>query len=217
MTTNTRTNVPLGYIFHPGPSHFGSAGFDAILTTKPTQQHFDPDYLHVTAGAARGTQRLEIHHPWRLADHYAVCAGRILLSDRFKKCVEVFTFGGQLTIVTSEEQTLCTFASAAPFLDLVTSHSVTTLFTNEVEILLAQRRAARNLHVSGEFDAILLRLDPLLLYVSCLAEIRQKFKLYPAHDDQVVQRFKYRIEQEIGRLQQEGLWPAHIPKPAEII
>ncbi len=217
VTKNGVMDPKLGYNFYPGPSQFGGEKFDALLSSKPTQTHFDPEKLQVQVGAMRGVQWLEIHHPWRQAVDYRVCPGRILLSDRLQKRVEVFTLGGQLHISNDETHTHCVFTSSAPFLDLVTSQSLSTLLANEVEILLARQRAARNLRLSGEFDALLLQIEPQALYICCLSQIREKFKRYPAYNDSIMQHFKHRLELEISRLDDEGVWPSVVPELGALI
>ncbi|MCB8983721.1 MAG: hypothetical protein H6659_07860 [Ardenticatenaceae bacterium] len=206
-----------GYLFHPGHSHFGYEQVDVTLTTEPTQEHFDPEKVHLYVGSGRSVQSLDIHHPWHLAADYPIIAGRIILTDRRQKHVEVFTLGGQMTITGQPEQTKCVFTSPAPFMDLITGHSVSTLLVNEIEILLAERRAARNFRISGEFDNLLLAVDPLTLYTCCLHHIREKFKHYPIYYDHVLQHFRYLLQLEIEQLQSDDLWPDHMPELAELI
>lgn len=206
-----------GYLFHPGRSCFGYEQVDVILTAKPTQEHFDPEKVHVNVGTGRSVQAVDIHHPWRAAHEYPVVAGRIILSDRVKKHVEIFTLGGRLTINDQPEKTTCIFTSTTPFLDLISGHSVSTLLANEIEILLAERRAVRNFRISSEFDNLLLAIDPLLLYTCSLHIIREKFKQYPYYYDPVVQHFKHQLNQEIDRLRLDNVWPNNLPKIEELI
>jgi hypothetical protein len=211
------TDVPLGYIFHRGQSQFGYEQFDVFLTDKPSEQHFDPDEICVMLGTARGAHPMEISHPWQQAPAYQVCAGRIVVADRFHKRVEVFTLGGQVTINTEREHTECIFTSPAPFLDMTTGHSVATLLSNEIEILLAQRRAAHNFHFPNEFDTLLLKVDPLIFYACCLETVREKFAHLPYYHDPVVQHLKHQLHLEIDRLQQEGQWPQTLPELNSLI
>jgi len=216
QSTNVK-NLSRGYIFHPGHSCFGYEQVDVMLAAKTTLEHFDPEKMRVNIGAGRSVQTLDIHHPWRMAHEYPVIAGRIILTDRVHKQVEVFTLGGQLTITSQPEQTCCTFTSEAPFLDLVTDHSVSTLLANEIEILLAERRAARNFRLSGEFDNLLLGIPPQTLYTVCLRAINEKFKVYHGFSDPVMQHFKHQLALEIDRLHREGLWPDTLPQLEDLI
>jgi len=205
-----------GYMFHPGPSLLGYEQVDVLLAAKPTHEHFDPEKAHILVGSGRNVQSLDLYHPWRQAREYPVVAGRIVLTDRVQKQVAIFTFGGQLTVTDQADHTHCVFNSTAPFLDLVTVHSVPTLLANEAEILLAQRRAARNLRI-GEFDQLLLQIEPLALYTCCLAHIQAKFRQYPNYYDPLVQHFKHQLNLEIERLQLAGVWPAKVPQLGELI
>jgi hypothetical protein len=211
------TEPDLGYIFHPNGSHFGDTPLEVILRAHPTGHHFDPEKIHVEVGVGRGVQMLDIHHPWRQGDEYTLCPGRIFITDRYHKCLEVFTFGGQLTIRTHDELTHCEFDSPAPILELTGTHTVPTLLANEVEILLAQRRAARNLHAAGEFDGLLVALEPLTFYASCLQAIQQRFAHYRHGGDPVIQHFKHLLHLEITRLHHAGLWPAEVAALEKLI
>ncbi len=211
------TEPDLGYIFHPHGSHFGDTPLEVILRAHPTGHHFDPEKIHVEVGVVRGVQMLDIHHPWRQGDEYTLCPGRIFITDRFRKTLEVFTFGGQLTIRSHNEVTRCEFDSPAPFLELTGTHTVPTLLANEVEILLAQRRAAHNFRLPGEFDALLLTVAPLTLYASCLQAIEPRFAHYPAGSDAVIQHFKHLLPREIARLHGAGLWPEDVAGLEELI
>jgi hypothetical protein len=212
-----QTAPDLGYIFHPHGSHFGDAPLEVILRARPTGHHFDPEKIRLEVGAPRGVQMLDIHHLWRQGQEYFLCPGRIFITDRYQKCLEVFTFGGHLTIRPEADTTHCQFDSPAPILELTGTHTVPTLLANEVEILLAQRRAARNLRVVGEFDGLLVALEPLTFYASCLQAIQPRFAHYRHGGDPVIQHFKHLLHLEITRLHDAGLWPAEVAALEELI
>ncbi len=207
----------LGYVFFSGQSCLGDGPLDVILREKPTQAHFDPEKIHVIVNAQRGVQTLDIHHPWRLGTTHQVCAGHIRISDRFQKRINVFTFGGQLRITAVADHTLCQFTSPAPFLELTDGCPTTLLFANEIDILLAKERARLNPRTAGDFDAKLIAVDPLQLYICCLNTIQSTF----AHDQHFSgvtwQHFKHELNLEITRLKRENNWPSSISTLAELI
>jgi hypothetical protein len=214
---NTVSEKNLGYLFHHGPSYFGDGPFDVLLSGKPTREHFDPEKVHIIAGAPRGVQSLDIHHPWRLAKQYQVCSGHIQISDRYQKRIHVFTFGAQVRITAVTNHTLCQFTSPAPFLELTDGSSVTLMLANEVDILLAEQRARLNPRTPADFDSKLITIDPLLLYASCLNVIQDKFARITYIPDSTCRHFKHDLNLEITRLMRENSWPTHIPTLAECI
>ncbi|MFO7683251.1 MAG: hypothetical protein R6X34_24725 [Chloroflexota bacterium] len=214
---NTIIDENLGYLFHPGQSHFGDGPLDVILRDKPTREHFDPEKVHVVVGAPRGTQNLDIHHPWRLAKQYRVCAGHIRISDRYQKIVNVFSFGGQVQITAVSDHTTCQFTSPAPFLELTDGCPATQLLVNEIDVMLAEQRARLNPRTSADFDNKLITIEPFPLYLSVLYAIRVKITQNQCFSDSTWQHFKHVLNLEITRLQREDKWPASAPTLAELI
>lgn len=207
----------LGYLFHHGPSHFGDGPLDVFLREEPTLAHFDPEKVHIVAAAPRGVQSLDIHHPWRLGDHFQVCAGHIKISDRVQKRINVFTFGGWVRITAVSDHTLCQFTSPAPFLELTDGSPVTLMLANEIDILLAQQRARLNPRTTADFDSKLILVDPMLLYLSCLQAFQHKFNRTDCFSDSTCRHFKHDLNLEIARLQRENSWPSSIPSLVELL
>ena len=155
-----------------------------VLRPSPTEQHFDPEIVTCSIASAAGSvEGLRVHHPWLLGPTYRVCAGHVILQDRKGRQVTAFTFGGELRIESTEARTICRLLSPVSILDYSQPDSMTHLLGEEVEILLAERRAAW-LHNPAALDRRLAEADPRILYSACLAALRQKFARFPAHQSE---------------------------------
>jgi hypothetical protein len=181
----------LGYEFYPFPSakRVGYARLEVNLLRAPTFEHYDPEEMVAPVMFAKdkvvGIERLRIQHPWHGLERYRAAPGRVVLTDRRGKEVEAFTFGGELEIESSSAHTRCLLTSPVPILNLVNMQDTDGLLAQEVEILLAERRALW-LEKPDTFEERLLALEPQELYAACLASLRQKFAHYPYQDDQAM-------------------------------
>jgi len=208
----------LGYVFYPPTDEngFGGNRFDVVLTEHPTLRHYDPHRIQVTLVYGRDGVSSRIHHS-NLPGNFRVCPGRVVLTDRVGKQVEVFCFGGTLEIIAQSPETICVFQSPVPILDLRTYHSTAMLFANEVEILIAQRRAAWDPEHPHRFEEHLAQVDPVDLYVACLQELKTKFTgNYPINDP-VYHEFVHLLGQEIEAFKQNARWPTLVPKLADLL
>jgi hypothetical protein len=152
-----------------------------VLRPIPTEQHFDPEIVTCSIASASGSvEDLRVHHPWLLGKTYRVCAGHVILQDRKGRQVTAFTFGGELRIESTEARTICRLLSPVSILDYSQPDSMAHLLGEEVEILLAERRAAW-LHNPAALDRRLAEADPHSLYLACIAALREKFARFPAH------------------------------------
>ncbi|MBK8903805.1 MAG: hypothetical protein IPM53_21670 [Anaerolineaceae bacterium] len=207
----------LGYFFYPSQIHHypGHPQLDVILTEKPTERHFDPTKVQfqIVASQARA-EHLTVRHPWTAGEKYRVSAGRIFIVDRIDKKVEAFSFGGELRISADQKRTLCSLTSPAPIFDLCTTHSLPMWLTAEVEILWAEQKAHWQSHTHDSFEVQLGKIDPMVLYVSCLQTLHNKN--WPVHEDEygVGPHF---VRDEIKRLKEAGAWPPMIPSLPELL
>lgn len=206
----------LGYVFHPASGYFGGTRFDVIMHAQPTQRHYDPEKVQATTARQSGTDTLYLRYT-TAPGQYRVCPGRIVLTDRVGKQVVAFCFGGELHIIHQPPETICVFQSPAPILDLTRYRSADALFANEVEILLAQRRAVWNPQQPHRFDQHIAQVDPAVLYAACLETLAAKFAAFPHMDDQVHWQFVHNIQQEIKVWQQDGRWPVPVPSLADLL
>ena len=171
----------LGYVFYP-PTHPGDPGhsrLDIHLPLAPSGRHFDVSAVHFSVFTA-----LDLIDPLSVSLHHLgpfegrISPGRIIIESFEKKTVEAFTFGGKYQVEMQPDLTICTFRSQTPILEIIHEETVSSMLAEEVEILLAGRRA----HWAQDPDALAKRLaglDPVTLYHACLEELRIKFKLLP--------------------------------------
>ena len=211
----------LGYFFHPrrDPSDPGHPQLDIVLRDVPTGLHYDPERMQIGVTGVHGEiESITVHHPWRwYIRHYPVCAGRIICWDRKAKAVEAFTFGGELQIEPDEMYTTCTVSSPVPILRLTEGSLIPTMLALEVEILLAERRAAW-VHDLGAFEERLATTEPNLLYLVCLEALKGNFEAFPlkARDDSFHQFVRFlHVETEKRRKTLNGGPP--VPALAELL
>ncbi len=218
MTTviDTSHEPDLGYVFHPANSCFGGTRFDVIMHAQPTQRHYDPEKVQATIVRQSGTETVHLHCTTS-PGQYRLCPGRIVLTDRVGKQVAAFCFGGELHIIHQPPETICVFQSAAPILDMTVYHSTDALLAKEVEILLAQRRAAWNPQQPHRFDQHIAQVDPAVLFAACLEALVAKFATFPHVSDPVHRQFVHDVQQEIKGWQQDGRWPAPLPPLADLL
>jgi len=201
----------LGYIFYSPetPHHPGHPRLDVIIPATPTYRHFDPQKVRFqVVSPAGGIAQMTIHHPWTFGKTYHVCAGRIFVTDRVPKLVEAFSFGGELQILSDAEHTVCAFTSSAPIFALFESHDLPMWITAEVEGLLARQKAHWDPNHSHDFETHLARLDPLLLYASCLHTLQQQ--TWPEHSSPEIDGPHF-VQAEIERLYAKAEWPLVVP------
>jgi len=174
----------IGYLYHYPRLDQPSDNFclDIYMRSAPTEQHFDVRHSRFFVVTQLNTiERLTVRHPWNFDLAFQVCAGLVEMEDWKGKKEEAFTFGGRLTIDSQEMVTICSLASSAPILEISGATHLHALFIEEIEILLAKRKAAYlSLH---EYEAHLIKTNPLMLYRACLEAVIVKFENLP-HKDQ---------------------------------
>lgn len=208
----------LGYVFYPRKEEdlFGNLRMDVIFHEQPTLRHYDPQSTRCTVARHGSSETLLIHYGTP-PDHYQICAGRILISDRVAKHVEGFCFGGTLDIFHRPQETICVFQSPVPILDMNTYHSTDMLLANEVEILIAERRAAWDPQHPHDFTAHLAQLDPTTLFITSVDALTAKFANHPLLIDPVYRQFFHMLEHERSEWQQNGRWPADVPRLMDLL
>jgi len=206
MTDITTKNEPdLGYIFFPA-THDDALGyprFDVVMQAQATERHFDPLSVTFLAKSRAGVEHLSIHHPSDNSQPHKILAGRIIVRDRQKKEVEAFTFGADLQIVSSKEQTICVFTSPVPILHLISLQSIAIDFADEVEGFLARYKA----RLGREYEPRVADIDPMLLYIACLDAIQEKLTHLPHVQAGERHHFQQWIPKEIERLNRAGKRP----------
>jgi len=207
----------LGYIFFPSeiPHYPGHPRLDVILTELPTERHFDPTRVQYQIVSRQNrAEHLSVHHPWTAGELYRVGVGRIFIRDRIDKTVEAFSFGGELRIFSDPPRTICVLTSPAPIFDLWQTPSLPMWLTAEVEILLAEQKVKGLQSTRDELDLHLGKVDPFLLYASCLKALHDKS--WPLSEDEYGAGPHF-VRNEIKRIEQAGNWPLLVPSLAELV
>ena len=207
---NLAEQKDLGYVFSPGrrPSEPGFSCLDLVLRDTPTEEHFDPVYLRLLI-AREGSANMEvIEHPWNGEKVLHVCAGPVDLVDRKNKRVELFTFGGELSIETKDQLTAVVFSSPAPILLLRAHESAASLLAQEAEILLAERCACLE-SKPGEYDHRLALVVPLVLYHSILCAVQTRLERLPHTGNELWMHFRHILKEEVRFLQEETAGPCY--------
>ncbi|MFH1633689.1 MAG: hypothetical protein ABIG63_06710 [Chloroflexota bacterium] len=217
MAKKSENALPkIGYLYHYPRFDHPTDNFrlDIFISSIPTEQHFDVLRAHFFVKTPQGAiERLTITHPWNYEKTIRVCAGVVLMEDRKWKKEEAFAFGGQLKIDVQELQTVCNLVSSAPILEISGATPLHRFFIDELEILLAERRAA---YLNRrEYETQLSKMDPLELYLACLKELIQKFEQFPHKDEKYLQFLMF-LHSQKHRLDAAGLSRDPAPKLDDI-
>lgn len=205
--------MELGFYFHPSKDEFslGCIKLDVNVYAKPTGDHFDPDQLSIPVIGIDGNgEELKITHPWRGLKNYKVSPGRIIISDRYEKKVEAYSFGGNLEISNYENHVNCSITSPAPIIPMINETNSNILFVSEFEAILAKLRA--NYDRDSDFERDLSSIDPFVLYTAGLANVKDWLKEIPARyqDENYTDTYQI-IVNTIQLLKENGEWPAIVP------
>lgn len=215
---NTQQENKFGYWFYPPDSHHAPGGnrLKIIIKEIPTNQHFDPLIICLPIKSRGGIETLKIHHPWLFEKTYQACMGVVEMIDRKGKKEEAFTFGGNLTIHSKDKFTLLILESPAPIIDINAADQAKMLFVEEVEILLAERRAAL-LENKNAYESHLAYVNPLNLYVTCVHTLIEKYEHMDHKENPEIMGFLNYIHAEFKRLKDEELAPLIIPSIEELL
>jgi len=207
-----------GYYLLP-QSHRDSPGYPGVLVVirdQPTGKHFDPKTLYLPLqdeGVARWT-KLRWSSPPTDSNH--VCPGRVILSDRFDKRVEFFTFGGSLEATSGPGEMVYSLRSPAPVLELVAQQeTIPDQLASETETLIAKIKARWELDDSG-FNRRLAEVDPLQFYLATLQSILLQYKRAPTLEE-VYHELRDALLREKEWLVAKDLWPANPPTLEDLL
>lgn len=179
-------SADLGYEFHAGTRVTGYRALTVNFLPVPSEQHYDPEHMHIPALTLAGdVQQLDVHHPWHDRSDWHVAPGCITLSDRKRKVVESFTFGGTLHVASQAQSTHATVDSPAPILAVTAGFhtgaaDAASIFVEEVRMLFARARAAWNGDDAG-FLRNLATIDAALLYAACRQAVGAHLRAQPEH------------------------------------
>lgn len=190
-----------GYQFDP-PAEANPLGYRKLTLTlrdKPSERQFDPERAEFPAVNHQGDlEALTIFHPWPQSEERRVVVGRIVLLDHKGEKVEAFSFGGTLRLDARPDQLVAMLESPAPILALQSAHPPIARLAAEMEVLLAQRRAAWETQGHPEtLDARLAAADPSALYQACLQALSQAPAVGTLHGSQAQRELDHLIKAEL--------------------
>jgi len=206
----------IGYLYHYPRLDHPSETFrlDIFVASIPTELHFDVRHAHFFVKTPESNiEKLSISHPWTYKKDERVCAGVVIMEDRNKVKKEAFTFGGNLKITTEETHTTCVLTSTAPILDIIDATPVQRFFVEELEIILAERRAVYASH--RDYENHLCAANPRDLYLASLEELLLKFENFP-HMDKNRREFLSFLHTEKNRLNAVHIFTELAPSLDEI-
>lgn len=200
-----------GYYLLP-QSHRDSPGYAGVLVVireQPTGKHFDPKTLYLPLrdvdGIARWTKLSWLSPP---TDCNYVCPGRVILSDRFDKRVEFFTFGGSLKVISGPGEMGCSLHSPAPVLELVAQQeTIPDQLASETEALMGKIRAKWELDDRG-FNQRLAEVNHLQFYLATLQSILLQYRRTPTLEE-AYHELRDALLREKEWLVAKDLWPVN--------
>ncbi len=138
------------------------------------------------------------------SDH--VCPGRVILSDRFHKRVEFFTFGGSLEVIPAPDAQVYALRSPSPVLELVAEkETVADQLAAETESLLGQVEVPWG-HDEHGFNRRLAEIEPLQFYMGTLHSLLEQYKhSHPL--EETYHELCSVLRQERAWLVGQSLWP----------
>jgi hypothetical protein len=202
------------------PSHRDSPGYTGLLVAirkQPTGRHYDPRTLRFPLRDAKGTatvRTLSLLSP--PADSSQVRPGRVILSDRFDKRIEFFTFGGSLEVSWEPSEMMCLLRSDAPILELTApEETIPDQLAAETGSLIAEAHARWG-RDDEEFSRRVAEVDPFQFYLACLQSLLLRYecsqalrKVYHECRDALLREKEWLITQ--------GLWPANPPTLEDLL
>jgi hypothetical protein len=198
-------DIRFGYWYsYPSEHAPGASRLEVNITDIPTEEHFDPQRLHFSVVAGdRFIEDLKVTHPWLYKDDYQICAGLVQIIDRKDKTEEAFSFGGRLKIESHESFTTCILESSAPILEISGANTIICKFIEEIEIILAERRAE---WASKEeiFEQRLIQVDAYELYIAILNSLIKKYENLSYRNHFHIQEFLNFLHKEVERLKTEN-------------
>jgi hypothetical protein len=206
MKAGSKADLPkIGYLYHyPKLDHpTDKFRLDIFLSSQPTEQHFDVLRVVLPIQTSTGVfEQLKITHPWNEGKSYQLCMGVVRMEDRLGKKEEAFSFGGEITITAEGKYTSCSLVSPAPILEISGASPIPALLIEELEILLAEHKAA-NPDVN-EYETRLCSSSPEDLYQSFLFDLIRKFEDSP-HKTEEVQQLLSLMHSQAHRFRAAGL------------
>ena len=202
-----------GYYLLPKshPHCLGHTGLLVAIRETPTEQHFDPELIHLRLGDKDSLARLvtlKLKSSFSRPRH--ICPGRVVLYDRIDKRVHFFTFGGSLETISAPDETVYFLHSPGPILEITGDlRSIPDQLAFEIEALLGECQAKWGSNDNG-FACRLAQIDPCQFYLVSLQVILIRYQQHRALRRNHFE-FYTALLQEKEWLAQAGQWPATLP------
>ncbi len=219
MFRNIEKAKRFGYWLRPPITGQAIGGYRLEIVLYPNETDGKQGIRSVTLPVKSGEQyinSLKVQHPWHFEGIYHVCNGIIQMIDDRGEKVEALTFGGRLKIDPREGYTACALDSPAPILEITDVQPVERLFIDEIKILLAERRAER-FNDSQDYEANLIKADPLMLYLSLVYTLSERIDHWSHKDDLQIMELINFVHTEQKRLEQAGNLPLIAPRLRDIL
>lgn len=209
-----------GYIFWPSKyaPPVGHTGLDIFLTPHRGERAFDTAAIEVLVEEYGLARSLLINYAANVFDTMHVAPGELVLHAHGGDSFMVLTFGGQLTIQTTEAYRTCSVRSTAPIFYMgEEGHALTGLMAAQMSVLMARTEARLRLE-EAELTGRLSAVDPLRLMATALHEIQEYVNALPGE----IRHEQYHGEalaltRVMRILQEAGDWPAHVPSLEELV
>jgi hypothetical protein len=209
-----------GYRAFPRPDD-GDFGYGRLLVAirqQPTQHHFDPERLRFRLRDPQGEVR------WRTAswrtpvnESGGICAGPVILTDRYDKQVEFFTFGGSVDSFAGVHTLVYAFRSPAPILEFTSpEETVSDQLACEAEGILAELEERWEEQYDKGFAERLTEIEPTTLYVAILNTVLLRYQGAPALQE-AFRTLYAALEKEKRHLSMHGLWPEHPTRVQDLL
>ena len=199
---------------HPQPRIHAPGGnrLDVVLHETPNKAEFGTQKVDLPVkSGGKFIENIKITHPWNYQQKYQVCAGLVAIITDRGEVTEAISLGGNLSIEPREGYTICTLESPAPILVITGAKPIEKLFVDEIEILLAGRKAAW-LDDPNAYDQRLINADPMELYTAILNSMIEKFEHSHHKDNLQISELLNFLHDERQRLREEELVPLNVAR-----
>lgn len=165
----------------PHPASPGGTRLLIALRQTLTERHYDPERIDLSrADPDRGVGQVRLTLASLPTGRWLLCAGPVVLRDRFDKRVHFFTYGGTLDIYGNNGLAVCVLTSPAPIVEMSNEpDNVAEQLASETEALLARMHAIWRTNDHG-FLQRLVEIDPLELYAATILQLLKTYEHNPA-------------------------------------
>ncbi|MCB8937295.1 MAG: hypothetical protein H6655_02695 [Ardenticatenaceae bacterium] len=214
MTNLLNRLETLGYYSLPR-SHAGSPGFGGLLVVLRQQANgHQPESIHLHLHDWDGqTPRVSLHANGNQSLSHIVCPGPISIHSRQKQEATFFSFGGTLESEVFANETVFSFRSPAPILELsFAQDTIADQMADETEALMARAAATHQISTNQLLNR-LVSAGAEAVYVAVLqALLIQVTQTAVSHQPDFVKM----LNQERTWFQQSGRWP-HVTRDLETL